>query len=178
MPCNSSFTWITSVYQHEKSQTNIEWRKHKLLKDVHKYNLCKLINLSHLYSNSSLGSLPLVMGTCLHPSQVLFFALLTRWHHVLQDSIFFWTLFILFLLYTCMIKVKKKEYMEMIYSNFRRVVILGGRERKGGWGVLWLYLGCFISLKRFLTQMLQNINISFVSMVHITKVRSIIFSVF
>lgn len=178
MPCNSSFTWITSVYQHEKSQTNIEWRKHKLLKDVHKYNLCKLINLSHLCSNSSLGSLPLAMGTCLHPSQVLFFALLTRWHHVLQDSIFLDSVYIVFVICMYDKSKKKKEYMEKIYSNFRRVVILGGRERKGGWGVLWLYLGCFISLKRFLTQMLQNINISFVSMVHITKVRSIIFSVF
>lgn len=33
--------------------------------------------------------------------------------------------------------------MEKIYSNFRRVVILGGRERKGGWGGAVIVSGVF-----------------------------------
>ena len=132
-----SFAWITKVcFNARNLKAVLSEEKHTSPKDVHKCNLCNFVNLILPH-----GLLPLaIVGACPPPPpQVFLLALLTQWQDITFYSInFFFLDSIYIVLVICMYDKSKKEYMERICSNFRRVVILGrkGKERQGLGGVL------------------------------------------
>lgn len=141
-----SFAWITKMcFNTRNLKAVLSEEKNTSLKDVHKCNLCNFVNLIK-ESDLPHGLLPLaVLGPCPPPPpQVFLLALLTEWQEITFYRIhFFNSIYIVFVI--CMYDESKKEYMERICSNFRRVVILGrkGKERPGWcsdniWNILFL----------------------------------------
>ena len=138
-----SFAWITKMcFNTRNLKAVLSEEKNTSLKDVHKCNLCNFVNLILPHGLLPLASCwPLPSSTSSSSFPLSFTNRVTR-HHILQDS-FLNSIYIVFVI--CMYDESKKEFMERICSNFRRVVILGrkGKERPGWcsdniWNILFL----------------------------------------
>ena len=137
-----SFAWITKLcFNTRNLQAVLSGGKNTSLKDVHKCSWCNFVNLILPHGLPPLA----IVGAC-PPPQVFLLALLTQWQDITFYSILFFFLDSIYIVFViCMYDKSKKEYMERIRFNFRRVVIWGrkGKERPGWysgniWNVLFL----------------------------------------